>query len=279
MSAESSQAAERFSAQLQLQLRLTTEQGSEPLSLQVRSAPTPEAFGDARCQLFEYSSRGDRVPGRLLLPRDANEPVPLILFQHGMGGSKEAEYLDAAAPWIRHGVAIASIDFPLHGERADAKLAEHLHGEASDDTRALWVELARQSVCDLRRAVDALTSLPALDGRVAYAAFSLGAMLGTVYCANDPRPCAAALALAGGGLFPPEIDPCNHVAAISPRPILFVNGSRDDVVPRSATEALFERARDPKRIEWYDAGHTDLPGAALKEMWLFLRDQLELGGS
>jgi fermentation-respiration switch protein FrsA (DUF1100 family) len=276
MSADSSQAAEQFSDQL---AQMAVGADNEPLSLRVRSAATPEAFGNARCEYFEYSSRGDRVTGRLLLPADASEPVPLILFQHGMGGSKEAEYLNAAAPWIRHGVAIATIDFPLHGERADAKLAEHLQGGPGDDTRALWIEVARQAVSDLRRAVDALTSLSALDGRVAYAAFSLGAMLGTLYCASDPRPCAAALALAGGGLFPPEIDPCNHVSAISPRPILFINGSRDETVPPSATQALFESARDPKRIEWYDAGHTDLPGVALKEMWLFLRDQLELGGS
>jgi fermentation-respiration switch protein FrsA (DUF1100 family) len=273
MSADSSLAAERFSA------LLTVEERSEPLSLQRRSAATPEAFGQARCEYFDYSSRGDRVPGRLLLPRDPSGPVPLILFQHGMGGSKESEYLDAAGPWIRHGVAIASIDFPLHGERADAKLAAHLQAGEGDDSRALWLELTRQAVCDLRRAVDALTTLPELNGRVAYAAFSLGAMLGAVYCASDPRPCAAALALAGSGLFPPEIDASNYVSKISPRPVLFLNGSRDEVVPPGAAEALFERAQDPKRIEWYDAGHTDLPGVAMKEMWLFLRDQLDLGGS
>jgi fermentation-respiration switch protein FrsA (DUF1100 family) len=273
MSADSSQAAERFSAQL------AVDASGEPLTLQMRSVDTPEAFGDARCEYFDFSSRGDRVPGRLLLPRDAGSPVPLILFQHGMGGSKEAEYLNAASPWIRHGVAIASIDFPLHGERADAKLAAHLQAGGGEDSRALWLELTRQAVSDLRRAVDALATLPELNGRVAYAAFSLGAMLGAVYCASDPRPCAAALALAGGGLFPPEIDASNYISKISPRPVLLLNGKRDEVVPSGATEALFERARDPKRIEWYDAGHTDLPGAAMKEMWLFLRDQLGLGGS
>ena len=180
---------------------------------------------------------------------------------------------------------MASIDFPLHGERADAKFSGRLAAaEATNagsaprsDDRRLWVEFARQAVSDLRRAVDALLSLPSLDGRVAYAAFSLGAIIGTVYCASDPRPCAAALALAGGNLGPPEVDPCSHVARISPRPILFVNATRDETIPRKATEALYDRALDPKRIEWFDAGHTDLPGIALKEMWLFLRDQLGLG--
>ena len=287
-----SQAAERFAEQL------SADRPAAPLSLLTRSIATPAAFGDARCEYFEYSSRGDRVPGRLLLPSSAAEPVPLILFQHGLGGSKNDAYLEASAPWIQHGVAVASIDFPLHGERADAKLSERLlasgsaNGNASDVagadspdsqlSRMLWIEFTRQAIHDLRRAVDALTSMPALDGRVAYAAFSLGAMLGTLYCASDPRPCAAALALAGGGVGPPEVDPCAHVARIAPRPILFVNATRDETVSRAATEALFECAQEPKRIEWFDAGHTDLPGVALKAMWLFLRDQLGLqdpGGS
>jgi len=277
MSAQSQQTAERFASQL-------SADTGEPLSLFTRCIETPTAFGDAHCDYFEYSSRGDRVPGRLLRPQASSQPVPLILFQHGLHGSKDAAYLEAAAPWIRHGVAVASIDFPLHGERADAKLTHRLLASgasakaiAEGDSQMLWIEFTRQAVSDLRRALDALSSMPGLDGRVAYAAFSLGSMIGAVYCASDPRPCAAALALAGGGLGPPEIDPCGHVAGIAPREILFVNATRDERVSREATEALYESAGEPKRIAWFDSGHSDLPGVALKEMWLFLRDQLKLG--
>ncbi len=278
MGAPVSQAAERFAKEL------ASDGRGEPLSLFSRTVATPAAFGDAHCESFEYSSRGDRVPGRLLLPRAASEPVPLILFQHGLGSSKDSVHLEAAAPWIRQGAAVASIDFPLHGARANAKLTQRLLASGAseedlvlDDSRRLWIEFTRQAVSDLRRAVDALSSMPGLDGRVAYAAFSLGSMIGAVYCASDPRPCAAALALAGGGLGPPEIDPCAHVAGIAPREILFVNATRDERVSREATEALYESAGEPKRIAWFDSGHSDLPGVALKEMWLFLRDQLKLG--
>lgn len=286
MSAQSAQSAERAKRVECFAEQLSADSGAEPLSLFTRRLETPAAFGDAHCEYFEYSSRGDRVPGRLLRPREASGPVPLILFQHGLNGSKDAVYLEAAAPWIQHGVAVASIDFPLHGERADAKLSQQLLASGASgadtaraDAAALWIEFTRQAVCDLRRAVDVLSSFPELDGRVAYAAFSLGAMIGAVYCASDPRPCAAALALAGGGLGPPEIDPCTHVARIAPRPILFVNATRDERVSRTATEALYEQAKEPKRIAWFDAGHSDLPGAALKEMWLFLREQLSIPAS
>jgi len=261
---------------------------AEPLALMVRSRATPAAFGDARCHLFEYSCRGDRVPGRLLLPRDSRHPAPLILLQHGIGGSRESDYLDAAAPWVRGGAAVATIDFPLHGARKSAKMSERLRTyldasaarQAFDDgvSALLWTEFARQSVLDLRRGLDALQSLGEIDAeRVAYAGFSLGAMVGAVFCGADPRPRAAALALAGGGFLPHEVDPCEHIARLAPRPLLLVNALRDDVVPRAASEALFSAAGEPKRIEWFEAPHDRLPGEALKAMWLFLRDHLGIG--
>jgi dienelactone hydrolase len=203
-----------------------------------------------------------------------------VLLQHGLGGSKSSPYLDATAHvWVRDGAAVASIDFPLHGERASAKLGDLLAAPDAGPARALASELLRQAVIDLRRALDAAASLPEVDaGRAAYAGFSLGALVGATFCAVDPRPRAAALALAGGGLLPPEVDPLTHVARIAPRPLLLVGASGDRRVPRAATEALFAAAREPKRLLWFEATHDALPGRALKAMWGFLREALGLAG-
>ncbi|MCG8589848.1 MAG: alpha/beta hydrolase [Proteobacteria bacterium] len=260
----------------------------EDLGLVLHEQLTPEPFGDARCWRFEFSSRGDRVPGRLLVPPTSAAP-PLLLFQHGIGGRKEAPYMEAASRWVAGGAAVASIDFPLHGERESAKLSEQLIASgqsllqaANDEAPApgllLWREFVRQSVLDLGRALDALEAVPGQDfGPRAYAGFSLGGILGARFCAVDTRPVAAALALAGGGWGPPELDPCGAVADIAPRPLLFVNGTRDERIPKSAAEALHAAAGEPKRVEWFDCGHNDLPGQALKAMWQFLRDHLGLG--
>jgi len=256
---------------------------AEPLALVVTPQPTPEIFGDARCLRIEFSCRGDRVPGRLLLPASGPKPFPVILFQHGIGGCKESPYMESAAPWIRGGVAIASIDFPLHGERASAKLSQRLiesvpRGASADPLgELLWMEFARQAVLDLRRCADALDTQAEIDcKRLAYAGFSLGAMVGAAFCAADPRPRAGALALGGGGFGPEAVDPCTSARKISPRPLLFVNATRDDVMPREATEALYEAAGEPKSIHWYDADHSNLPGQALKTMWLFLKEHLDI---
>jgi predicted alpha/beta-hydrolase family hydrolase len=254
----------------------------EPLGFVQRAVAAPETYADLRAFLFEFSSRGDRVPGRLLLPPEGGGPFPLVLLQHGAGGAKDAPYLDATAgPWGRGGVAVASIDFPLHGQRTSAKLTElllrnlHPPSQASEDVESLVREFVHQAVVDLRRALDALEPLSEIDGeRVAYAGFSLGTLVGATFCGIDPRPQAAAFAIGGGGMGPPEIDPARTVGSFAPRPALFVNATRDEVVSREAALALFEGGGEPKELLWFEGTHSELPGEALKAMWLFLKRHL-----
>jgi dienelactone hydrolase len=219
-----------------------------------------------------------------LLPPQGNGPFPVILLQHGRSGSKEAEYIDSAAgPWAQRGAAVATIDFPLHGERASTKLGEKLiaslHGTAdrSEADEILVREFFHQSVVDLRRAVDALERTPQIDAkRLAYAAFSLGSVIGATFCGLDSRPCAAAFAIGGGGGGPPEFDPAHTIAGFAPRPSLYLNMTRDEVISRESALALFEGSGEPKEHLWFDGTHTELPGEALKAMWLFLRRHLHI---
>ncbi|MCP5055772.1 MAG: hypothetical protein GY937_03490 [bacterium] len=232
---------------------------------------------------FEVTHQGDWVPGRLFLPSGSG-PFPLVLVQHGAGSSKDDPVMDTVtAPWVRGGAAVARIDFPLHGERNDPKLSARVlgalagEGERTALEEDLWGDLTRQATGDLRRSLDALLPLPEIDAnRVAYAGFSLGAILGTPFCANDKRIGAAALALAGGGLAPTPHDPLQSIGDIAPRPVLFVNALRDERIPKDQAEALHAAAGAPKQVEWFDCSHSELPGAALKRMWVFLRAALEL---
>jgi dienelactone hydrolase len=254
----------------------------EPLGLARRASPAPEAYPDLRAFRFEFTSRGDRVPGRLLLPPAGSGPLPLVLLQHGTGGSKDASYIDATAgPWGSGGAAVASIDFPLHGERVSAKLSELLlrglrsPSQPSEAVEYLLGEFLHQAVVDLRRALDALEQLREIDcKRIAYAGFSLGTVVGATFCGLDPRPQAAVFAIGGGGMGPPQMDPARSVGRFAPRPALFVNASRDEVISREAAEALFEGGGEPKEMLWFEGTHSELPGAALKAMWLFLKRHL-----
>lgn len=254
----------------------------EPLGSLFQPRPAPAALGPLRCERFEYTSRGDRVSGRLLLPETRGGRRPLVLVGHGAGGSKDADYLDAAVgPWVRGGAAVASIDFPLHGERASAKLSERLLTSlapgADRGAEPLWLDFAAQAVVDLERALDALALHPEVDAeRVAYAGFSLGTILGALFCAGEARVRAAALAIGGGGVGPAEADPALHIGRFAPRPLLFVNATQDQRISRERAERLHAGAGDGKQVLWFECGHNDLPGRALKAMWQFLRPELGL---
>ncbi len=262
----------------------------QPLSAQSWPIDPPAGFEGLACTRFELSSRGDRVPGHLLEPdRDPAARRPLVLLQHGAGGDRHSLYLQVARRWVEAGTAVATIDFPLHGERRSPKLSELLllsissgvrgegaaTGDASADPRALFRGFAQQAVADLRATLDHLLDAPRINGdRCAYAAFSLGSILGSLFLAVDERPRAAALALGGGGFGPTDLDPASYIGAFAPRPLLMINASKDEVIVPAAGEALFAAANEPREIEWYETGHDHLPGVALKRMWLHLSGAL-----
>jgi len=54
-------------------------------------------------------------------------------------------------------------------------------------------------------------------------------------------------------------DPIYYVDRISPRPLLMINGLKDNIVPKKTAEALFNAACEPKEIFWFESGHGDMP--------------------
>lgn len=52
-----------------------------------------------------------------------------------------------------------------------------------------------------------------------------------------------------------EFAPERHVGRIAPRPIVMINGIDDPQMPRSAVEALYAAAREPKTLIWLRTGH------------------------
>jgi pimeloyl-ACP methyl ester carboxylesterase len=208
----------------------------------------------------------------------------VVLLQHDLGGSKQATDLDGiAARCLRGGAAVASIDFPLHGERASPKLSRRFEARVTGALRGEgggelgWLGgIAEQAVTDLSRALDALAQQPELDlDRVVYAGVGLGAILGTRFCVEDPRPRAAALILCPAGFGSPELDPAHAIGRIAPRPVLLVNRSGDPSQSTRATESLFAAAAEPKQLHLFEGADTPLPEEALAKIWSFLEHNLQ----
>jgi dienelactone hydrolase len=204
----------------------------EPLDLWMRPAAMPTVRPPLRAHEIEFSSRGDRVTGLLIAPAPAAVPAPLVIAQHALGSSATELLGLLGMGWVESGGALAAIDFPLHGARADQKLLHAVRGGASDGrARALAGELVQQAVVDLQRAIDSLEGEPTLDPkRIGYVGFGLGAQIGSAFCALDARPAAVALAPGGGDLLASGPDPERYRARIAPRPLW----SGDDAPDRAA---------------------------------------------
>ena len=149
---------------------------------------------------FRVTRDGDTIPGILWLPESASAPVPLVLMGHGGQSEKRnPNGLALARRFVRrHGVAVAAIDAIDHGERGPIVVTEDPAGHP--DYIALWKNPGTfdRMNADWRVTLDALVSLPAIDGaRVGYWGLSMGTMLGLPFVASEPRIKAAVLGLCG----------------------------------------------------------------------------------
>ncbi len=57
-------------------------------------------------------------------------------------------------------------------------------------------------------------------------------------------------------LLPADVDPQDHIGAISPTPLLIIHSTQDVIIPYHHAETLFERAGDPKLLLTTNTQHT-----------------------
>lgn len=219
------------------------------------------------------STKGQRVPALLGLPKVGVKPFPLLMVQHGLGGDKNVEYVRLPALELaKAGYATLRVDAHSHGERLIGQGGDAMARVFSMVQDGGWA----QSIVDLRRGLDYCASRDDLDmTRVGYMGVSMGAIMGGVLCGVDDRIDAAALLLGGslGVLLPgffDHIDPANYIAAFAPRPLLMLNGKQDPLITPAAAQKLFDAAKEPKKIVWYETAHTLPPEEAVKEVSAFL---------
>jgi len=264
----------------------------ENLPLDAVEKPIESDAGEPRRFHVTFTSaRDERVPALLVLPADAAPPHPVVLILHGVFGYKSSpNQVKRSDALVAAGYATLRIDGKYRGER-EAVAAGGLGLQTAYFYRNRDAMI--QTVVDLMRGVDYLASRNDIDvGRVGFTGFSMGGAIGAIFCAIDERVKAAVLGITGGdfdklniraGATGEErlrraymiVDPVNFVSRISPRPLLMINGVKDEIVPKAATETLYEAAREPKRIIWYDCGHIDLPDEYLDEMTGFFDSALE----
>jgi dienelactone hydrolase len=205
-----------------------------------------------------------------------------VILVHGLGGNKD-QLAMLAVMLAQKGYAALCIDAAGHGDRPKI-------GGAQENALGVapFKAMIAQTVQDLRCAVDVLAARKDVDtSRIGYVGASLGGIIGSRFLADEPRIACATILAAGGNLgqllatsqiegakklragkkIDPvaiqkelnEVDPAKHIGRAKPRPMLYLHGDKDDVVPVANNEALFKATKQPKERVLMPGGHVPNP--------------------
>jgi len=234
---------------------------NEPL--EAKESVVKEADQHTQLRVEFKGIKGDRVPAFLYIPkRKDKEPLPAVLLQYGIGGNKTTSYIvGMGKQFVERGFVVLTIDAPDVGERKtkDKKVPAVLGLFGGDQIM--------QYCGDYSRAIDFLVTRPEVDKeRLGYVGISWGAITGVTFVAYEPRIKVMA-SIVGGGNFlgtytadaieknSKSSDPVFHVARISPRPLLFINATKDQMVLRLWSESLHKAAGPGAKVTWLETDH------------------------
>jgi dienelactone hydrolase len=236
--------------------------------LNLRPVRTKRGDGITR-ELFTYATPfGYRRAAEIIRPEN-DARAAAILYAH---------WLESDAPDSNRTQFIGEAEI-MAKRGAVALLIETMWSDRDwfiKRTQADDYENSRRQVIELQQGMDLLLAQPGVDAnRVAYVGHDFGAMYGVALGSVDPRATCYVL-MAGTPRFPDwylyypnlegaareefiaqmsPLDPINHVAKLSPAPILFQFATDDRFVPKERAQEFSDAARAPKELRWYAAGH------------------------
>jgi dienelactone hydrolase len=216
---------------------------------------TEQLMGDVREVRFAFDLAGETVPGLLYMPAEWAEPMPLVVIQHpGMGSKDDYFVAEVGRQWARRGWAVAGLDAPMHGDRAEHDPMRLFREPAR------FPEIRARFAGELSAAIDLLAEHYPIDvSRLGFVGYSMGSMLGIPAVARDGRFKAAAFCLVGeGGLVGEVAGPEADIARLATVAVRVVGKLQDQLIPRAATEALYAALPGPKEIAWFPGGHFEI---------------------
>jgi dienelactone hydrolase len=203
---------------------------------------------------FSAGYGSERLPIILLLPKTGRPPYQAAVYFPGSDAVRSTSSRAAYTQWlqflVRSGRAVA---FPIYQQTYERR---------RQSTGANFLrEISIQRGQDVRRTIDYLATRPDIDpSRLAFFGVSLGAQLGPVYLAVEPRLKTGVL-LSGGfetWTIPAETDPVNFAPRVR-QPVLMVNGREDFDLPFDTAQVpLFKALGTPaadKRHAVLEGGH------------------------
>lgn len=233
--------------------------------------------------------KADRVPAYLYVPKRKQETFPAVLLQYGIGGNKNTDYIVAIGKqFAERGFVVLTIDSPGVGER---RPKDGKKNNAIIDM-ILGGDQTQQYCGDYSRAVDFLCTRKEIDkDKIGYVGISWGAITGVTYVAHDDRIKAMGCMVGGGNFFgtfnaktaekaktegSKSTDPVYHVGRIAPRPLLFVNVTKDQLILKPWAESLHKYAGEGSKVVWHETDHY-FKGADREKICASVIDFMEAG--
>jgi alpha-beta hydrolase superfamily lysophospholipase len=202
-----------------------------------------------------------------------------VLLCHGLGSSK-ANAVGVAEHLVRAGYNVLAFDFRAHGgsgghvtafgdaERRDVLAAvAWLRRERPAQARRIFgVGASMGAAALVAAAADPSPEGRAIDAVAVYGTYDdLGALARTVCDRQFPRPLNwlgrhMAVPLAGLHAGRPLADfaPGDVAERLSPRPLLVIHGTDDEIIAFEHGRRLFERAGEPRSHLWIPGDHNSV---------------------
>lgn len=209
-------------------------------------------------------------------------PFPGVVVLHILGGDFALSQMISNG-LARRGVAALFVKMPYYGERRPQGSRRRMISPNLDETLAGMT----QAVLDIRRAATWLEHREEVDANeLGVMGISLGGIMSGLCAGVEPRFQKVAMYLAGGNLHAAmwdsgiseiqryqaewkaagetresfikkmaDVDPITFAPRLKDRDVLMVNASKDEVIPRACTVALWERIGTKREIIWLEAGH------------------------
>jgi dienelactone hydrolase len=236
-----------------------------------------------------YTAGTDRINAFLVLPPGGGKRRPAVVFVHGSGGDRQQLLVPATWLAARHAVGLVITE-------PSSTAAAPSGGSAVDELKR-QARLEERDVVAVRRGIDLLRSRPDVDPRrLGYVGWSAGARTGAILAGVEPR--LRTVVLMSGGATPistyaakapkplrpavrrylAPVDPLRYVPRASATGLLLQDGRKDQIVPRSALEAMAHAAPHGTTVRWYAADH-GLNPKAYHDQLVWLAQKLGLTGT
>ena len=224
-----------------------------------------------RLSLSLHSASGLSVECGMRVPSKKDRRYPAVVLMGGRQMGKDAvDY----APRIPR-VILAAPDYPYEPQKSYT--VPSFLADVPEIRRSLL-----DMVPSVMLLVDYLWQRQDVDTNgIVLVGYSFGAPFVPVICVNDRRLAAGVMAYGGGdlksliahnvrryesglvsefvgilgGVLLRPLEPLRYVADVHPTPLLMINGSDDQLIPRDNVMKVFREGREPKKLIWIESRH------------------------